>query len=89
MKTATAKAPNQERQEAKVEMIPARVAWDHVDRLDGLNEALNELSGLVAGANDLDVPVPALVNLLRDQYRQLRIDFAKSVGPESPATAKD
>jgi len=24
--------------EAEVDLIPARLAWDHVDRLDGLNQ---------------------------------------------------
>ena len=84
MKISTAKKLEQELQKAKVDMIPARLVWDHVDRLDGLDEALNELACLVA--EEADVRVPALLNLLRDQYLELRAALVKSVGPESPAT---
>ena len=41
VKTATAKKPNQELQKEKVDLIPARLAWDHVDRLDGLNQSFS------------------------------------------------
>jgi hypothetical protein len=63
VKTATAKKPNQELQKEKVDSIPARLAWDHVDRLDGLNLSLHELALLVAADDAL--AVPALMGLLR------------------------
>jgi hypothetical protein len=77
MKATTAKTPNQELQEAKVNMIPVRVAWDHIDRLDELNGALHELALLVA--SDDALAVPALLGLLRDQYRALSLSFGQSV----------
>jgi hypothetical protein len=77
MKATITKALNQEPQKDKVEMIPVRVAWDHVDRLDGLNGALHELALLVAADDAL--AVPALLGLLRDQYRALSMSFGQSV----------
>ena len=68
----------------KAKMIPADVIVNHLDDLDGLNGALNELALLVAADNDL--AVPALLNLLRDQYRDLAKNFWQSLRSEGSAT---
>jgi hypothetical protein len=47
------------------------------NRLDGLNGALNELALLVA--SDDDIAIPALLNFLRDQYRELSESFTQSI----------
>lgn len=70
--------PNQEGREGANDCV----AWDHVDRLDGLNAALNELAYLMA--EDDDSRVPALIDLLRDQFLALRATFVN--GLEGPAT---
>ena len=77
MKISTAKKPTKEPQKAKVDMISARVVVAHLDDLDGLNCALNELACLVAGDNQL--AIPALLSLLRDHYSELSKSFTQSV----------